>query len=251
MPRLSPRQVRARDVLTAFLGHHTARLKQALRRKNRLQRAGLALPDTDDLLAPVDIDDVLSMAMLSVSSASTSSEVDSELTSTDSTSSSSENWSDLLGSDWRGLSSSETSSSASSTGSLFGSSEDMPDLLPFDSPDSDEEDDDNMSVESSESGSMSGDEGDDKEEWDDFDMEPDTTNPARRANTLRWVRHNLEEMYATRYESARDRFPRAPAPFLHHVLGVLKTTRPDLFRQELRMSPYTFDKVVGRIAGDT
>ncbi|KAJ6483495.1 hypothetical protein C8R47DRAFT_960641 [Mycena vitilis] len=56
-------------------------------------------------------------------------------------------------------------------------------------------------------------------------------------------------MYAHRYDAPRDAFPRGPA-FLRHVLGPLKDTRPDLFRQELRMSPYTFDKLVDRLAED-
>ncbi|KAJ7131796.1 hypothetical protein C8R43DRAFT_895549 [Mycena crocata] len=47
----------------------------------------------------------------------------------------------------------------------------------------------------------------------------------------------------------RDTFPRGPA-YLPHVLGTMKDTRPDLFRQELRVSPFTFDKLVKNIAGD-
>ncbi|KAJ7081705.1 hypothetical protein C8R44DRAFT_652929 [Mycena epipterygia] len=47
----------------------------------------------------------------------------------------------------------------------------------------------------------------------------------------------------------RDTFPRGPA-FLHHVLGPMKDTRPDLFQQEVRISPLTFDRLVNKIADD-
>ncbi|KAJ7700368.1 hypothetical protein B0H17DRAFT_872917, partial [Mycena rosella] len=38
--------------------------------------------------------------------------------------------------------------------------------------------------------------------------------------------------------------------FLPHVLGQMKNTRPDLFRQELRVSPFTFDQLVTQIEDD-
>ncbi|KAJ7154918.1 hypothetical protein C8R43DRAFT_884922 [Mycena crocata] len=47
----------------------------------------------------------------------------------------------------------------------------------------------------------------------------------------------------------RDTFPRGPA-YLRHVLGTMKNTRADLFCQELRVSPFTFDRLVHRIAND-
>ncbi|KAJ7440643.1 hypothetical protein B0H11DRAFT_1933531 [Mycena galericulata] len=53
----------------------------------------------------------------------------------------------------------------------------------------------------------------------------------------------IEDMYAHRYESPRDNFPRGPA-YMRHVLGTLKDARPDLFRQEVRVSSFTFDKLV-------
>ncbi|KAJ7132028.1 hypothetical protein C8R44DRAFT_612118 [Mycena epipterygia] len=48
---------------------------------------------------------------------------------------------------------------------------------------------------------------------------------------------------------ARDTFPRGPS-FLRHILGRLKDTWPDLFRQDLRISPFTFDQLVKKIADD-
>ncbi|KAG6839434.1 hypothetical protein C0991_002588 [Blastosporella zonata] len=45
-------------------------------------------------------------------------------------------------------------------------------------------------------------------------------------------------------------FPRGPA-ILPHVLNVLKQQHPDHFRQELHVSPYTFDSLVTSIIGNT
>jgi hypothetical protein len=64
-----------------------------------------------------------------------------------------------------------------------------------------------------------------------------------------FVKHEIELMFSRRYEEPRDRLPRGPA-FLNHVLSVFKESRPDHFRQALRVSPLTFDKLVNRIALD-
>jgi hypothetical protein len=65
----------------------------------------------------------------------------------------------------------------------------------------------------------------------------------------RWVRKEIEEMYAHRYEVPRDRLPRGPS-YLQHVLTIQKTQRPDHFRQALRVSPATFDAIVAKISPD-
>ncbi|KAJ6534890.1 hypothetical protein B0H19DRAFT_1322962 [Mycena capillaripes] len=250
MPRLSARQARARDVLKTFADHHTTRIKQALRRTNQLRRtlanAGLTPQDLEELMAPASLAvelDAMAIDMKSDSEADTDPSVSLELSS-ESDSSSSDNWSDLLGSDWRRFSSSSDSSSSSADSSFeSGSDDEMPELHPAGYPDSDEED----GSDSESSGSDSGDDGDDEEDGLDGDVEGFVG--LRSNNLTRWVRHSLEEMYAHRYEAARDTFPRGPA-FLPHVLGTMKDTRPDLFRQELRMSPYTFDKLVEKLEGD-
>jgi hypothetical protein len=64
-----------------------------------------------------------------------------------------------------------------------------------------------------------------------------------------FVRNEIESMHLHRYEEARNRIPRGPS-FLSHVLIVLKNSRPDHFRQALRVSPMTFDKMVERFADD-
>lgn len=64
----------------------------------------------------------------------------------------------------------------------------------------------------------------------------------------RLVRHQVAKMYKNRYEVPRRKFPRGPGS-LWHILNVLKHERPDHFRQELRVSPYTFDRIVNRLIG--
>jgi hypothetical protein len=63
------------------------------------------------------------------------------------------------------------------------------------------------------------------------------------------VREQVEVMYAHRYEEPRDALPRGPA-YLRHLLTALKDSRPDLFRQDLRVSPPTFDKIITAISDD-
>ncbi|KAJ7660004.1 hypothetical protein B0H17DRAFT_954421 [Mycena rosella] len=56
-------------------------------------------------------------------------------------------------------------------------------------------------------------------------------------------------MYQNRYEQPRDTLPRGPS-YLHHVLMALKAGRPDHFRQNLRVSPITFDALVAALEDD-
>jgi len=62
-----------------------------------------------------------------------------------------------------------------------------------------------------------------------------------------FVRHTLQDMYANRYEAPRDQHPRGPS-LMQFTLDKYKRLRPDLFRQDLRVSPDTFDKIVEKIA---
>jgi hypothetical protein len=121
----------------------------------------------------------------------------------------------------------------------------MPELLPLGYPDSDDDHDSTNSTTSSETDSESGQEED--VHGIPLDLDPDVP---RRNIPLQWVRQSLEEMHAHRYEMPRDTFPRGPA-FMRHVLTELKDTRPDLFREELRISPATFDKLIDLISDDT
>ncbi|KAF8174852.1 hypothetical protein K438DRAFT_111572 [Mycena galopus ATCC 62051] len=192
------------------------------------------------MMAVESTDAIPDTTMSSTSSAASSINSDTSLTSANTTTA---NWSDLLGEGWR-----SSSSSSDSSESDFTSEEDtdsMPDLHPAGYPDSDDEGSE------SDTTSDSGDDADDEEdEWDvDGQEDPSGTGNVHPTHHIKWVRHTLEEMYDERYEMPRDTFPRGPA-FLRHVLGTMKTARPDLFRQELRISPATFDRLVGRLADD-
>ncbi|KAF7372012.1 DDE Tnp4 domain-containing protein [Mycena venus] len=188
----------------------------------------------------------VSMDVTFASDVDTNSSISFEVSSQ--SDSSDEDWSDLLGSDWRGFSSSLDSSDSSTDLLLeFGSDEEMPELHPPGYPESDDEDEDERSVSES-SASEAGDDADDEEGWDDglndiedFAIFP-TNNPTRLACP------NLENMDAHRYDS-RDAFPCGPA-FLRHGLGTMKDNRADHFWQELRLSLFTFDKLVQGVGND-
>ncbi|KAF8191116.1 hypothetical protein K438DRAFT_1675946, partial [Mycena galopus ATCC 62051] len=162
-------------------------------------------------------------------------------------STSSENWSDILGSDWLRPSSDSSASSIFSQ-STTASDDSMPELRDIGYPDSDDSDD---SDSDSNTDTGSGEDADDEDEgWSSLDEMVEIGEPGRCTNhTLNWACHELEEMYAHRYEMLCDTFPRGPA-FLRHVLGPMKNLRPDLFRQELRLSPLTFDKLVNKLTDD-
>lgn len=60
----------------------------------------------------------------------------------------------------------------------------------------------------------------------------------------------IEEMYSSRYETPRTRNPKIPQSQLHLNLTCLKHELPERFRDDLRVSPYTFDKLVETLEGD-
>ncbi|KAE9397026.1 hypothetical protein BT96DRAFT_823907 [Gymnopus androsaceus JB14] len=53
------------------------------------------------------------------------------------------------------------------------------------------------------------------------------------------------------YEASRyEHLPRPAKSYLHHILLTLKNGRPDHFRQQLCITPYTFDSIVSAIKDD-
>ncbi|KDQ60037.1 hypothetical protein JAAARDRAFT_191464 [Jaapia argillacea MUCL 33604] len=121
----------------------------------------------------------------------------------------------------------------------------MPDLLPIGDEDKEWDVDGSVGWSSGESstglesdGEDGDDEGSSSEEEDDED---DDVRPSLSMG--RHVRHELESMYTNRYQMPHDRMPRSPA-FLNHVLTVLKTSRPDQFRENLQVNPTTFDTII-------
>ncbi|KAJ7434203.1 hypothetical protein B0H11DRAFT_2272222 [Mycena galericulata] len=256
MARLSSRQARTRKLIQLYLRHHSLRLKRRIRLKDNtvrsLRHAGYT-EDEQQLAGLLPLECVqLPLGYLILNADSDSESISSSMGSdsddTDTSDSSSDgNWSDLLGSDWRGSGqSSEVSDDSES--SVFSDSDsgdaddEMPDLLPLGYPDSDDEDD-SSSDETSSTESGSKDPEDAVREWDrelvNAALGDHSESAVPRGNVLlRWVQQSVDEMHAQRYEMPRDTFPRGPA-FMRHVLTDIKDTRPDLFREELRISPPT------------
>ncbi|KAJ7473226.1 hypothetical protein FB451DRAFT_1248785 [Mycena latifolia] len=258
MPRLSSRQARTQKVLQAYLRHRSTRIKRQIRQKNRtkraLRRAGYTGTEQQLASVPPQLSHWLDLALDS-DSESLSSSADSDLGDSD-TSSSTSAWSDLLGSDMRESSeSSEDSESEFTSDSDSGDADDeMPELHPLGYPDSDDEEEDDSD---SGSGDTTSSATSDSEQyghlWDNMALDIDSLDGdfdmPRSSNRLRWVRHTLEDMHAQRYEMPRNTFPRGPT-FMRHVLTDVKDTRADLFREDLRVTPHTFDQLVNKIATD-
>jgi hypothetical protein len=59
----------------------------------------------------------------------------------------------------------------------------------------------------------------------------------------------LRELYAHRYNEPRDELPGPPGQ-MKHLLEVTKHARPDHFRQDMRVTPRTFDKLVDKLVDD-
>ncbi|KAJ8508238.1 hypothetical protein ONZ45_g9460 [Pleurotus djamor] len=233
MGTLPRRLARAKQLIRLYRNARKASSHRLRQRKRDLLRHLRHLqfpsPSDDDLSSLSSFDD------FSTSPSSSSSET------------STTDWSAILGTNWRDIGDfSDISNSLSEdfdidqsillSSSSDGSSSDPQIIKDFESDldmmdcDADDEDSD----ESYGSGSEMG------EEF------PGPCPVDRWARLRMWVFHNISDMYAQRYELPRDPFPRGPS-YLHHVLRLLKNSRPDHFRQELRVSPQTFDAIVAAI----
>ena len=82
---------------------------------------------------------------------------------------------------------------------------------------------------------------------DDEDSDGEDTTMPVRSHLQAFVHGELEGMYTNRYEAPRDQHPRGPS-FMQFTLDKYKTLRADLFRQDLRVTPETFDRIVDRIS---
>lgn len=91
---------------------------------------------------------------------------------------------------------------------------------------------------------------DDEDSCSDDEMDIDSDSDIPITTSMGWVREEITQMYEHRYEAPRDPIPRMSQSFLHHTLMTLKNGRADMFRQELRVSPYTFDQLVAAIEND-
>jgi hypothetical protein len=127
--------------------------------------------------------------------------------------------------------------------------EDMPDLVDFYfkvfDDDSDDDGSEDHESEESDDEDESGNEADDEEVWVDEELRS-----SFGPGYAKWVRQSIKRMYSTRYEEPRDEpIPRPPAQ-MPHTLEVLKDERPDIFREVLRITPYTFDRLREKIEKD-
>jgi hypothetical protein len=59
----------------------------------------------------------------------------------------------------------------------------------------------------------------------------------------------LEDLYGRRYNEPRDQLPHPPGQ-MQHLLHVTKHLRADHFRQDMRVNPRTFDKLVDELVDD-
>ncbi|EKM58902.1 uncharacterized protein PHACADRAFT_63878, partial [Phanerochaete carnosa HHB-10118-sp] len=87
------------------------------------------------------------------------------------------------------------------------------------------------------------------DELSDSDSTKEAPPMAHSITVKRIVRKAISAAYSTRYQAPRNRDMRGP-PYVPHVLKVLKHRRPDKFRRYLRVSPYTFDRLVETIGND-
>lgn len=180
---------------------------------------------------------------------SSSSDSDSS-TSTTTTSTDSTNDTDQSDSESSGLSSSSSSSSSSSTSSSSSSDDDDT------SSDSDSEIGGGGGEADDEGGDGDSESGSDGEQWDGDDVHMDPLLSAEnfashhRPSLASRVRAAYSNLYEKRYTLPhRKNRQRGPA-YLPYVLEVLKTKDPAKFRQELRVTPYTYDQLVARVRDD-
>ncbi|TFY54301.1 hypothetical protein EVG20_g9761 [Dentipellis fragilis] len=118
--------------------------------------------------------------------------------------------------------------------------------------DEDEMDVDGGEVEMDDGGNREGGQGPDGVESDGsefFWVEEEELCGPSSSNLGRKVRIMISNLYAHCYQAPREHLPRAPAD-LPYVLSTLKEHYPYRFRQQLRVTPYTFDHLVAELRDD-
>jgi hypothetical protein len=238
MPRKRSRKTRSEQLLQTFLKAwkaHAKRLRRQILREKRNLR-GRGLPRAESSSSGESSASVTSLSSDSYSdtssTASSEDSLDSQSTSGSQTSEEFENEVAMM--------------------EVDEALEDMPDLVDFDfklfDDDSDSESEDDETDELDEDGSdedESGNEADDEDVWVDGELQS-----SFGPGAAKWVRKTIKQMYSMRYEEPRDKpIPRPPAQ-MPHTLEVLKIERPDQFREILRITPHTFDKLREKIEHD-
>ncbi|KAJ7700177.1 hypothetical protein B0H16DRAFT_1749151 [Mycena metata] len=246
MPPCNRRTGQTEALLQAYIRHNKGRERRATLRRRAVARVRRG--SQQERSGGIDLAALLSDSSLS----STSS--DSDSTTDDSESSSSDSWSDILGPDWRFLGDTTIQGlsldiDTDATSESETSSEEMPELRSIGrGSDSDSESEDEwvwLAGGGLSDVDMSGMDGDDEESLSDRDMGAGPHPPLLR----RWIQEEIDSMHSSRYREPRNTLPRGPS-YLHHVLLKLKAGRPDHFRQNLRISPATFDKLVKELKHD-
>jgi len=87
------------------------------------------------------------------------------------------------------------------------------------------------------------------EDLDQSSSEDQLGDGNRWSHLRRWVQEQVNQMYSSRYEVQRAEIPRGPSR-MRHVLLTLKSCRPDKFREELCVTPLTFDALIAAIETD-
>ena len=265
MPRYTQRQQQVQHLIKGFrtfvILRAARRKRRAARDKHFRRRSQLPRPGdhTAILNHNTDLDDLFDTASMDISAAgideredlasrsptqsqSASVSESQESVSNSSTSSYSLHWeSGSDNSEFHFYFSDSTNATSSDldSGSESSNESEVPDLA----------DDDHES--SSESNHLRS--AEDEANFLDSDLEDGFNDQVTQRSTLsrllKKIHHEIEELYATRYQASRTAFRKPPAD-LPHVLSVFKAERPDHFRKQLRVSPSAFDRIVEKIEDD-
>ncbi|KAF8190953.1 hypothetical protein K438DRAFT_1970705 [Mycena galopus ATCC 62051] len=228
MPPATRRAARAEAFLKSYIRNHKGRLRRALLRRRAAARARRVNAAERTPTFDVELCSIPSSDSDSDTSDTSSASSDHSSHSTSSSSDSHNEWSDILGPNWRFTSEtmlvdcttdSDTTSTSDTSSSITNQS--MPDLFSVDSESSGSESESDIDW-----NWESGVDGDDEDEDEDGDREDDASMQPR---LRKWVQSEIDSIYEQRYEQPRDTLPRGPS-YLHHVLTALKTSRPDHFR---------------------
>lgn len=225
------RRVRVNKLLHVYMKHRRMRIQFQIRHAKAKNRRRQQQPIAQETLGS-DLSSLSGLESLS------------ELESATEGSESLGDWDSILGDTWR--SDSISSGTSMSIDDEDSDDEPMPALLPRGHRGSDSDSYSDGVSEASSEDSVSGIDGDDEEGEGESDVE----DVPRRPRTVRnWVEQEIREMYSMRYERPRNQLPRGPS-YLRHVLLALKAGRADHFREALRVTPLTFDKIVSKIKDD-
>lgn len=178
------------------------------------------------------------------------SELSSSSSSEDDSESGNTSWSSLLGANWRTLIDSDSNSTTSGSSDLLVDAKlnSLPNLGSISRiTGMDDEICEESSSESDEwHRDMFMDPGADGADEEDSDSEDeDEESHHLSCHVCQAIRH----LYIQCYEVPRDEMPQGPG-YIYHVLDVLMHQRPDLFHEELHITPQTFQKILSEIIDD-